>query len=63
MMRSRNWPARMSGKPASSSWSISAGLTYEEAAAALEISPATLHRDLRLAKAWLQTVLTPEPRP
>lgn len=39
------------------------GLTYEEAAAALEISPATLHRDLRLAKAWLQTVLTPESRP
>ncbi|QOY88486.1 sigma-70 family RNA polymerase sigma factor [Paludibaculum fermentans] len=39
------------------------GLTYEEAAAAMEISPATLHRDLRLAKAWLQTVLTPEPRP
>jgi RNA polymerase sigma factor (TIGR02999 family) len=29
------------------------GLTYEEAAAALEISPATLHRDLKLARAWL----------
>src|SRR5262252_7896308 len=29
------------------------GLTYEEAAAALHISPATVHRDLKLAKAWL----------
>jgi RNA polymerase sigma factor (TIGR02999 family) len=29
------------------------GLTYEEAADALAISRATLHRDLRLAKAWL----------
>jgi hypothetical protein len=26
---------------------------YEETAAALEISPATLHRDLKLARAWL----------
>lgn len=29
------------------------GLTYDEAADALAISRATLHRDLRLAKAWL----------
>jgi len=29
------------------------GLTYEEAAAALKISPATVHRELKLAKAWL----------
>ena len=29
------------------------GLTYEEAANVLEISPATVHRELRLAKAWL----------
>jgi len=29
------------------------GLTYEETAAALEISPATVHRELKLAKAWL----------
>jgi RNA polymerase sigma factor (TIGR02999 family) len=29
------------------------GLTYEESAAALGISPATLHRELKLAKAWL----------
>jgi RNA polymerase sigma factor (TIGR02999 family) len=29
------------------------GLTYEEAAAALQISPATVHRELKLAKAWL----------
>ena len=30
------------------------GLTYEQAAAALDISPATLDRELRLAKAWLK---------
>lgn len=29
------------------------GLTYDEIAEALEISPATVDRDLRLAKAWL----------
>ena len=29
------------------------GLTYNETAEALEISPATVHRDLRLAKAWM----------
>jgi RNA polymerase sigma-70 factor (ECF subfamily) len=30
------------------------GLTYEEAAAALDISTTTLDRELRLAKAWLK---------
>ncbi len=30
------------------------GLTYEEAAAALDISTTTLDRELRLAKAWLR---------
>jgi RNA polymerase sigma-70 factor (ECF subfamily) len=29
------------------------GLTYDETAAALEISAATVHRELKLAKAWL----------
>lgn len=29
------------------------GLTYDETAAALDISPATVDRELRLAKAWL----------
>jgi RNA polymerase sigma factor (TIGR02999 family) len=29
------------------------GLTYDEAAAALKISPATVHRELTLAKAWI----------
>jgi len=29
------------------------GLTYDETAAALQISPATVHRELTLAKAWL----------
>ncbi len=33
------------------------GLTYEEMAETLEISPATVHRDLRLAKAWLHNAL------
>lgn len=30
-----------------------AGLSYDETAAVLEISAATVHRDLRLARAWL----------
>jgi RNA polymerase sigma factor (TIGR02999 family) len=30
------------------------GLTQEEAASALEISPATVYRELRMAKAWLR---------
>jgi RNA polymerase sigma factor (sigma-70 family) len=34
------------------------GLTYDEAAAALEISPATVHRELRMAKAWLRRELS-----
>lgn len=33
------------------------GLTYDETAAALNISPATVHRDLALAKAWLHREL------
>ena len=33
------------------------GLTYDEAATALKISPATVHRDLKLAKAWLHREL------
>jgi RNA polymerase sigma factor (TIGR02999 family) len=33
------------------------GLTYDEAAAALAISPATVHRELKLAKAWLHREL------
>lgn len=34
------------------------GLTYEETAAALEISPATVLREMRMAKAWLRRELT-----
>lgn len=34
------------------------GLTYEEAAASLKISPATVHRELRMAKAWLHRDLS-----
>ena len=29
------------------------GLTYDQIAAAVETSPATVHRDIRLARAWL----------
>ena len=34
------------------------GLTYDEASAMLNISPATVHRELRMAKAWLHRELT-----
>ena len=34
------------------------GLTYDETATALDISPATVHRELKLAKAWLHRELT-----
>lgn len=34
------------------------GLTYDETAEALGISPATVHRELRLGKAWLLHELT-----
>ena len=33
------------------------GLTYDEAATALKISPATVHRELKLGKAWLHREL------
>jgi len=38
------------------------GMTYEETAAALDISPATVHRELKLARAWLHQELA-EGRP
>ena len=34
------------------------GLSHDEAAHSLQISPATLHRDLKLAKAWLNRELS-----
>jgi RNA polymerase sigma factor (TIGR02999 family) len=34
------------------------GMTYEETAAAIDISPATVHRELKLARAWLHRELT-----
>jgi RNA polymerase sigma factor (TIGR02999 family) len=34
------------------------GLTYDETASALKISPATVHRELTMAKAWLHRELT-----
>jgi RNA polymerase sigma factor (TIGR02999 family) len=34
------------------------GLTYDETAAALHISPATVHRELKLARAWLHRELS-----
>jgi len=33
------------------------GMTYRETAAAMEISEATVHRELRLAKAWLHRAI------
>ena len=40
------------------------GLSVRETAAALEVSPETVHRDWRWAKAWLQRELErPEPKP
>src|SRR5690606_41258 len=35
------------------------GMTYDEMAEALDVSPATVHRDLRLAKAWILNELRP----
>jgi RNA polymerase sigma factor (TIGR02999 family) len=37
------------------------GMTYEETALALNLSPATVHRELRMAKAWLHRELTQSP--
>ena len=37
------------------------GMTYDETAAALDISPATVDRELRMAKAWLYRELAPKP--
>ena len=34
------------------------GMTYDETAEALQISPATVHRELKMAKAWLHRELT-----
>jgi RNA polymerase sigma-70 factor, ECF subfamily len=39
------------------------GLTYDECATVLDISPMTLYRELRAAKAWLYSELTPATRP
>ena len=36
------------------------GLSYDEVAEVLEISPATVHRDLRMARAWLYKELREE---
>ncbi len=37
------------------------GLTYDEIAEALSISPATVHRELRMGRAWLRGVLSDPP--
>lgn len=37
------------------------GMTYDETAVALNISPATVDRELRMAKAWLYRELAPKP--
>ena len=38
------------------------GLTYEETGAALQLSEATVHRELRMAKAWLYQELAQTPQ-
>jgi len=38
------------------------GLSYDEVARALDISPATVHRDLRMARAWLAKELSDDGR-
>ncbi len=40
---------------------IFGGLTFDEAAEALKISPATVHREAKLAKAWLYKELSRKP--
>jgi len=37
------------------------GLSYEDVAKVLEISPATVHRELRTARSWLYSQLNPDP--
>lgn len=37
------------------------GLTYDEVSEVLGISPATVHRELKMAKAWLQRHLSGQP--
>jgi RNA polymerase sigma factor (TIGR02999 family) len=39
------------------------GLTYDEVAETLGISPATVHRELRMGRAWLHTALDTEETP
>lgn len=36
-----------------------AGMTYDEAGEALDVSPVTVHRELKMAKAWMRAELTP----
>ena len=38
------------------------GLSYEEVARVLEISPVTVHRDMTFARAWLKSALAGEQR-
>jgi DNA-directed RNA polymerase specialized sigma24 family protein len=35
------------------------GLTYDEVARTLDLSPATVGRELRFARAWLRTAMAP----
>ena len=46
--------ARDSRKAAAVEMHYYAGLSYEEVAKALDVSPVTVHRDLRMARAWLR---------
>ena len=37
------------------------GMTYDEVATLLHVTPVTIHRDLKLAKAWMRSELQPPP--
>jgi len=54
---SSDWRRLTRAKAKSSSYSASE-VTYDEAAAALKVSPQLWHRDLKMAKAWLHRELT-----
>jgi hypothetical protein len=61
MKRSPGWPRTTSGRRRRSSCTSFGGLSYEEVAAATGVSPATVDRDLRFAKAWLHRELQDKP--
>lgn len=58
MRRSTGWPPSIHGRAVSWNCGYFGGLTVEEAAVCLGISTATVKREMRLARAWLQNELS-----